>query len=279
MTGAVPELCVCVNTKFLSNKSEICGGLVRSSGSSSCVRVLNVYGKRRCRRWRVKAAARSDVNVCVIEKSNGSSGSGGGGGGNVNGNRSGLVDIPSLATRCNQLLGVPDQAEKDEIVKAVMHLKSSEIDEGYTTDAVVSRQNLLVDVRDKLLFEPEYAGNTRANVLLKAYLRIPWAWLPGALCLLQEVNFIQQSVQLKKLALRRTRFLKDLKLLHVLNVFLEAMYHLGRCPCCRGLNFLSLASTFNMLSLLTLYVESTNGLGEYALYVEYSKKSMMKLGV
>lgn len=39
-----------------------------------------------------------------------------------------------------QLLGVPDQAEKDEIVKAVMHLKSSEIDEGYTTDVVVSRQ-------------------------------------------------------------------------------------------------------------------------------------------
>lgn len=44
-----------------------------------------------------------------------------------------------------QLLGVPDQAEKDEIVKSVMHLKNSEIEEGYTKDAVVSRQvkNLL----------------------------------------------------------------------------------------------------------------------------------------
>lgn len=193
--GAVPELCVCINTKLLSNKSEICGGLVRSSGSSSCVRVLNVNGKRRrCRRWRVKAAARSDVNVRVIEKSNGSSGSGG----NVNGNRSGLVDIP---VSCYQLLGVPDQAEKDEIVKAVMHLKSSEIDEGYTTDAVVSRQNLLVDVRDKLLFEPEYAGNTRANVLPKASLRIPWAWLPGALCLLQEVGEEKRVLDIGRSAL------------------------------------------------------------------------------
>lgn len=91
---AVPELCVCINTKLLSNKSnksEICGGLVRSSGS---IRVLNVYGKRCSRRWRVKAAARSDVNgnVRVIEKTSGSGSSSSGG--NVNGNRSGLVDIP-----------------------------------------------------------------------------------------------------------------------------------------------------------------------------------------
>ncbi|KAL8111008.1 hypothetical protein AgCh_026682 [Apium graveolens] len=188
--GAVPELCVCINTKLVSNKSEICGGLVRRSGS---VRVLNVYGKRR--RWRVKAAARSDVNgnVRVIEKSSGS-----GSGGKVNGNRSGLVDIP---VSCYQLLGVPDQAEKDEIVKAVMHLKSSEIDEGYTTDTVVSRQNLLVDVRDKLLFEPEYAGNTRANVLPKASLRIPWAWLPGALCLLQEVGEEKRVLDIGRSAL------------------------------------------------------------------------------
>lgn len=195
---AVPELCVCINNKLLSNKSEICGyesGLVRSSGSSSCVRVLNVYGKRRrcSRRWRVKAAARSDVNnVRVIEKTSS------GGGSNVNGNRSGLVDIP---VSCYQLLGVPDQAEKDEIVKAVMHLKSSEIDEGYTTDAVVSRQNLLVDVRDKLLFEPEYAGNTRANVLPKSSLRIPWAWLPGALCLLQEVGEEKRVLDIGRSAL------------------------------------------------------------------------------
>lgn len=39
-----------------------------------------------------------------------------------------------------QLLGVPDQAEKDEIVKAVMQLKGSEVEEGYTMDAVKSRE-------------------------------------------------------------------------------------------------------------------------------------------
>ncbi|WOH03363.1 hypothetical protein DCAR_0622760 [Daucus carota subsp. sativus] len=205
---AVPELCVRTNNKLLSSKSnntEICGytsGLTGSpsdffgNGGSSCVGVLNVYGRRRrCGRWRVRAAARSDVNVRVIEKSSGSSGSGSG---NVNGNRSGLVDIP---VSCYQLLGVPDQAEKDEIVKAVMHLKSSEIDEGYTTDAVVSRQNLLVDVRDKLLFEPEYAGNLRANILPKASLRIPWAWLPGALCLLQEVGEEKRVLDIGRSAL------------------------------------------------------------------------------
>lgn len=39
-----------------------------------------------------------------------------------------------------QILGVPEQAEKDEIVKAAMELKSSEIEEGYTADVIVSRQ-------------------------------------------------------------------------------------------------------------------------------------------
>lgn len=39
-----------------------------------------------------------------------------------------------------QILGVSDRAEKDEIVKAVMHLKNAEIEDGYTMDAVVSRQ-------------------------------------------------------------------------------------------------------------------------------------------
>lgn len=48
-------------------------------------------------------------------------------------------------------------------------------------------QALLMDVRDKLLFEPEYSGNTREKILPKSSLRIPWSWLPGALCLLQEV--------------------------------------------------------------------------------------------
>lgn len=44
-----------------------------------------------------------------------------------------------------------------------------------------------MDVRDKLLFEPEYAGSIKEKIAPKSPLRIPWAWLPGALCLLQEV--------------------------------------------------------------------------------------------
>lgn len=50
-------------------------------------------------------------------------------------------------------------------------------------------QNLLMDVRDKLLFEPEYSGNIKEKQPPKSSLRMPWAWLPGALCLLQEVPF------------------------------------------------------------------------------------------
>ncbi|XP_019068547.1 plastid division protein CDP1, chloroplastic isoform X2 [Solanum lycopersicum] len=69
-----------------------------------------------------------------------------------------------------------------------MHLKNAEIEDGYTMDAVVSRQNLLMDVRDKLLFEPEYAGNIKERVPPRSSLRIPWAWLSSALCLLQEVG-------------------------------------------------------------------------------------------
>ena len=45
-----------------------------------------------------------------------------------------------------------------------------------------------MDVRDKLLFEPHYAGNMKENIPPKSSIRIPWAWLPGALCLLQEVS-------------------------------------------------------------------------------------------
>ena len=44
-----------------------------------------------------------------------------------------------------------------------------------------------MDVRDKLLFEQEYAGNVKEKIPPKSSLRIPWGWLPGALCLLQEV--------------------------------------------------------------------------------------------
>ncbi|KAK3026908.1 hypothetical protein RJ639_041092 [Escallonia herrerae] len=99
------------------------------------------------------------------------------------------------------IIGVPDRAEKDEIVKSVMHLKNAEVEEGYTMDVVVSRQNLLMDVRDKLLFEPEYAGNIREKVPPKSSLRIPWAWLPGALCLLQEVGQSKLVLNIGKTAL------------------------------------------------------------------------------
>ncbi|WOK98396.1 plastid division protein CDP1, chloroplastic-like [Canna indica] len=97
----------------------------------------------------------------------------------------GGVEIP---VTCFQLLGVTMQAEKDEIVKAVMELKKSVIEDGYTADTIVSRQDLLMDVRDKLLFEPEFAGNIKEKVPPKSSLRIPWPWLPAALCLLQEVG-------------------------------------------------------------------------------------------
>nr|GMD32866.1 plastid division protein CDP1, chloroplastic [Ipomoea batatas] len=100
------------------------------------------------------------------------------------------VVVPSIEipVTCYQILGVSNKAEKDEIVKSVMHLKNADVEEGYTMDAVISRQNLLMDVRDKLLFEPEYAGNIKEKVPPRPFIRIPWAWLPGALCLLQEVG-------------------------------------------------------------------------------------------
>ncbi|CAL0323881.1 unnamed protein product [Lupinus luteus] len=106
----------------------------------------------------------------------------------VENNNSHIKSTFEITVSCYQLIGVPDRAEKDEIVKAVMGLKSAEIDEGYTMDVVTSRQDLLMDVRDKLLFEPEYAGDLREKVPPKSSFRIPWSWLPGALCLLQEVG-------------------------------------------------------------------------------------------
>ncbi|OVA18834.1 protein of unknown function DUF4101 [Macleaya cordata] len=109
------------------------------------------------------------------------------------------VEIP---VTCFQIIGVPDRAEKDEIVKSVMDLKSADVEEGYTLDAVVSRQELLMDVRDKLLFEPEYAGNVREKVPPKSPLRIPWSWLPGALCLLQEVGEEKLVLEIGRAALQ-----------------------------------------------------------------------------
>lgn len=44
-----------------------------------------------------------------------------------------------------------------------------------------------MDVRDKLLFEQDYAGNIKEKVPPRSSLHIPWSWLPAALCVLQEV--------------------------------------------------------------------------------------------
>ncbi|KAB2633816.1 plastid division protein CDP1 [Pyrus ussuriensis x Pyrus communis] len=74
------------------------------------------------------------------------------------------VEIP---VTCYQLIGVPAKAEKLRFVKSVMELKSAEIEEGYTLIPsilfllLLCFQGLLMDVRDKLLFEPEYAGNIK----------------------------------------------------------------------------------------------------------------------
>ncbi|KAL4379375.1 hypothetical protein GQ457_02G039830 [Hibiscus cannabinus] len=113
---------------------------------------------------------------------------------------SAVVDIP---VSCYQLIGVSSQAEKDEIVKSVMNLKGTEVDDGYTSDVVVSRQEVLMDVRDKLLFETEYAGNVKEKIPPKSSLRIPWRWLPAAVCLLQEVGEEELVLQIGRAAIQR----------------------------------------------------------------------------
>jgi len=50
-------------------------------------------------------------------------------------------------------------------------------------------QALLVDVRDKLLFEQDYAGSIKEKVPPRSSLHIPWSWLPAVLCVLQEVMY------------------------------------------------------------------------------------------
>ncbi|OMO78025.1 hypothetical protein CCACVL1_14700 [Corchorus capsularis] len=111
-----------------------------------------------------------------------------------------VVDIP---VSCYQLIGVSSQAEKDEIVKSVMNLKGAEVDDGYTMDVIVSRQEVLMDVRDKLLFETEYAGNVKEKIPPKSSLRIPWSWLPAALCLLQEVGEEKLVLEIGRAAVQR----------------------------------------------------------------------------
>ncbi|XP_047062405.1 plastid division protein CDP1, chloroplastic-like [Lolium rigidum] len=110
------------------------------------------------------------------------------------------VEIP---VTCYQILGVTEKAEKDEIVKSAIELKKSEIEDGYTEEVSACRQALLVDVRDKLLFEQEYAGSKRAKVPPRSSLHIPWSWLPAALCVLQEVGEEKLVLDIGQAALRR----------------------------------------------------------------------------
>lgn len=108
-----------------------------------------------------------------------------------------------ISVTCYQLIGVSNQAEKDEIVKSVMNLKRAEVEEGYTRETVLCRQELLMDVRDKLLFESEYFGNLKEKIPPKSSLKIPWAWLPAALCLLQEVGEEKLVLEIGRAAVQR----------------------------------------------------------------------------
>ncbi|KAK6148197.1 hypothetical protein DH2020_019109 [Rehmannia glutinosa] len=171
----------CGNSDFLSG----CGGRVSATGHS----------------WRLCAA----TELRVVQESSSKNI-------NVVQNQVPFIEIP---VTCYQIIGVHDQAEKDEIVKSVMHLKNAEIEEGYTKDVVISRQDLLMDVRDKLLFEPEYAGNFKDKQPPKSSLKIPWAWLPGALCLLQEVGDEKLVLEIGRKALQHPEskpFVHDLLL-------------------------------------------------------------------
>ncbi|KAF8044591.1 hypothetical protein N665_7621s0001 [Sinapis alba] len=141
---------------------------------------------------------------------NAAAGGGGGGGGthvvdNAPSRTSSLAASTStieIPVTCYQLIGVSEKAEKDEVVKSVLNLKKADAEEGYTMEAAAARQDLLMDVRDKLLFEPEYAGNLKENIAPKSPLRIPWAWLPAALCLLQEVGEEKLVLDIGRAALR-----------------------------------------------------------------------------
>ncbi|KAF8660420.1 hypothetical protein HU200_058003 [Digitaria exilis] len=111
-----------------------------------------------------------------------------------------MVEIP---VTCYQILGVTEKAEKDEVVKAAMELKIAGIEDGYTAEVSAFRQALLVDVRDKLLFEQDYAGSIKEKVPPRSSLHIPWSWLPAALCVLQEVGEEKLVLEIGQAALRR----------------------------------------------------------------------------
>lgn len=178
---------ICPNNKTYKRLSNYCSGEL--SGASYPSRVsFDSLSRRRQRGFLLSVSGREIADVRVTDNSN-----------NVHHTRSAFVEIP---VTCYQILGIPDKSEKDEIVKSMKHLKLAEIEEGYTMDTIVSRQNLLMDVRDKLLFEADYAGNVREKIPPKSSLQIPWSWLPGALSLLQEVGEEKLALDIGRTALQ-----------------------------------------------------------------------------
>ncbi|XP_074304779.1 plastid division protein CDP1, chloroplastic [Silene latifolia] len=159
----------------------ICSAFQRRDAAVSAA-----VGRDLRRRWRAHAATTS---LRLLDA-------------HVNGHTTSSVAGVEIPVSCYQIIGVPDRAEKDHIVKSVMDLKNAEVEDGYTTEAVTSRRDLLMDVRDKLLFEPEYAGNIKEKIPPKSTLRIPWVWLPGALCLLQEVGEEKLVLEVGRAALQ-----------------------------------------------------------------------------
>lgn len=81
--------------------------------------------------------------------------------------------VANFNERNLQLIGVSDQAEKDAIVKSVMDLKRAEIEEGYTMDAVISRQVKILRVKPWLSlcssFFPFLCQDTRVTMLKGRY--------------------------------------------------------------------------------------------------------------
>ncbi|XVF56432.1 hypothetical protein PTKIN_Ptkin06aG0120400 [Pterospermum kingtungense] len=187
LAPAIPSSRCCFLFTRLSNYIEISGFETLTKSNACPIPTLR-------NRWRPGAI---DSRVGIVENAPVSSSSSSRAA-SVTGNAA--VDIP---VSCYQLIGVSNQAEKDEIVKSVMNLKSAEVDDGYTMDVIVSRQEILMDVRDKLLFETEYAGNVKEKIPPKSSLRIPWRWLPAALCLLQEVGEEELVLEIGRAAVQR----------------------------------------------------------------------------
>ncbi|CAN8258805.1 unnamed protein product [Cochlearia groenlandica] len=173
------------------------------------------------------------------------------------------IEIP---VTCYQLIGVSEQAEKDEVVKSVLNLKKTDAEEGYTMEAAIARQDLLMDVRDKLLFEPEYAGNIKDKIAPKSPLRIQCSWLPGALCLLQEVGEEKLVLDIGRAALRHLdskSYIHDIFLSMALaeceiakDAFEANKVSLGFEALARAQGFLKSKGTLTKLALLTQIEES-----------------------